>query len=261
MSYPGYGRERAHTEPRGIRLIEFDAAASGDHAAAARQMTSWPQPALRQPVCRGLRHFCAPESNGCWQMIRLRRSTGFRRAMADGGPVFVDPRVPLARALFQLGAWRKRRRSSAGSRQRVRRTRGPATWSPNCWWSAAILQLRWTGRRPGSSCAWARPAGRPVAAARSDLRAAAAAEPPVPDPQRSRAWARTNTTAARRGLTRFGRRRRADGRSRIRRPRHADRQRVGRLVQVHLDCVAVGDLAGEQRAGELVADRGLDEPA
>ncbi len=28
---------------------------------------------------------------------------GFRRAMADGGPVFVDPRVPLARALFQLG--------------------------------------------------------------------------------------------------------------------------------------------------------------
>ncbi len=29
--------------------------------------------------------------------------TGFRRAMADGGPVFVDPRVPLARALFQLG--------------------------------------------------------------------------------------------------------------------------------------------------------------
>ena len=29
--------------------------------------------------------------------------TGFQRAMADGGPVFVDPRVPLARALFQLG--------------------------------------------------------------------------------------------------------------------------------------------------------------
>ncbi|HEU5417917.1 MAG TPA: tetratricopeptide repeat protein [Streptosporangiaceae bacterium] len=28
---------------------------------------------------------------------------GFRRAMVAGGPVFVDPRVPLARALFQLG--------------------------------------------------------------------------------------------------------------------------------------------------------------
>ena len=28
---------------------------------------------------------------------------GFRRALADGGPVFIDPRVPLARALFQLG--------------------------------------------------------------------------------------------------------------------------------------------------------------
>ncbi len=30
-------------------------------------------------------------------------ATGFRLAMADGGPVFADPRVPLARALFLLG--------------------------------------------------------------------------------------------------------------------------------------------------------------
>jgi len=29
-------------------------------------------------------------------------ATGFRLALADGGPVFVDPRVPLARALFML---------------------------------------------------------------------------------------------------------------------------------------------------------------
>lgn len=29
--------------------------------------------------------------------------TGFRRAMSEGGPVFVEPRVSLARALFQLG--------------------------------------------------------------------------------------------------------------------------------------------------------------
>ena len=28
---------------------------------------------------------------------------GFRQAVADGGPAFVDPRVPLARALYQLG--------------------------------------------------------------------------------------------------------------------------------------------------------------
>ena len=28
---------------------------------------------------------------------------GFRKAMTNAGPVFVDPRVPLARALFQLG--------------------------------------------------------------------------------------------------------------------------------------------------------------
>lgn len=30
-------------------------------------------------------------------------ASGFRLAIADGGPVFVDPRVPLARALVQLG--------------------------------------------------------------------------------------------------------------------------------------------------------------
>jgi len=30
-------------------------------------------------------------------------ASGFRLAIADGGPVFVDPRVPLARALFLLG--------------------------------------------------------------------------------------------------------------------------------------------------------------
>lgn len=30
-------------------------------------------------------------------------ASGFRLAMADGGPVFVDPRVPLARALFLMG--------------------------------------------------------------------------------------------------------------------------------------------------------------
>ena len=30
-------------------------------------------------------------------------AAGFRRAMADGGPVFADPRISLARALFQLG--------------------------------------------------------------------------------------------------------------------------------------------------------------
>jgi hypothetical protein len=31
-------------------------------------------------------------------------AAGFRRAMADGGPVFADPRIALARALFQLGS-------------------------------------------------------------------------------------------------------------------------------------------------------------
>jgi hypothetical protein len=32
---------------------------------------------------------------------------GFRKALADGGPVVVDPRVPLCRALFALGRGRE----------------------------------------------------------------------------------------------------------------------------------------------------------
>lgn len=46
---------------------------------------------------------------------------GFRRAMVDGGPVFVDPRVPLARALFQLG-----RQAEAQAIISALKTEGPA---------------------------------------------------------------------------------------------------------------------------------------
>ena len=58
---------------------------------------------------------------------------GFRRAMMDGGPVFVDPRVPLARALFQLG--RHAEAQALISRLKTEGaegSRGCATWSPSC---------------------------------------------------------------------------------------------------------------------------------
>lgn len=83
--------------------IEFDAAASGDHAAAARQM-SW-------LAATGLETAGMPRAEAFlrageqWMLADdpAEAVDGFRRAMADGGPVFADPRVPLARALFQLG--------------------------------------------------------------------------------------------------------------------------------------------------------------
>ncbi|MGO8957656.1 MAG: tetratricopeptide repeat protein [Streptosporangiaceae bacterium] len=83
--------------------LEFDAAASGDHAAAARQMSylaatgteTAGMPRAEAYVRAGEQWLLADDPGEAVE--------GFQRAMADGGPVFVDPRVPMARALFQLG--------------------------------------------------------------------------------------------------------------------------------------------------------------
>jgi predicted Zn-dependent protease len=83
--------------------LEYDAACTGDHQAAARRMS--------QLADTGTETVTMPRSEAYlrageqWLLADdpAKAATGFRRAMADGGPVFADPRVPLARALFQLG--------------------------------------------------------------------------------------------------------------------------------------------------------------
>ena len=83
--------------------IEFDAAASGDHVAAAREMTML---ALTGTETAGMpRAEAFLRAGEQWLLADepAEAVAGFRRAMADGGPVFADPRIPLARALFQLG--------------------------------------------------------------------------------------------------------------------------------------------------------------
>jgi thioredoxin-like negative regulator of GroEL len=83
--------------------LEFDAAASGDHAAAARQMS--------QLAATGTETMAMPRAEAFlraaeqWMMADdpAEAVTGFERAIAEGGPVFTEPRVALARALFQLG--------------------------------------------------------------------------------------------------------------------------------------------------------------
>jgi predicted Zn-dependent protease len=83
--------------------IEFDAAASGDHAAAARQMTLL---AITGTETSGMpRAEAFLRAGEQWLLADdpAEAAAGFRRAMADGGPVFADPRISLARALFQLG--------------------------------------------------------------------------------------------------------------------------------------------------------------
>jgi hypothetical protein len=83
--------------------IEFDAACSGDHQAAARRMSRLAVTGVQtDSMPRSEAYLRAGEQ---WLLADdpAAAASGFRLAMADGGPVFVDPRVPLARALFQLG--------------------------------------------------------------------------------------------------------------------------------------------------------------
>jgi Tetratricopeptide repeat len=83
--------------------IEFDAACSGDHRAAAEEMTrladsgtqTTKMPRSEAYVRAGEQWLLADEPAAA---VR-----GFLRAIEDGGPSSVDPRVPLARALFMLG--------------------------------------------------------------------------------------------------------------------------------------------------------------
>lgn len=83
-------------------MIEFDAAATGDHRAAAEQMIDLAQAGTQTAEFpRSEAYLRAGEQ---WLLADepAEAAQGFRLALDDGGPAFVDPRVPLARALFLL---------------------------------------------------------------------------------------------------------------------------------------------------------------
>ena len=83
--------------------IEFDAACSGEHRAAAQEMTRLADTGTQTPsMPRSEAYVRAGEQ---WLLADDPAAAvhGFHRALADGGPSSVDPRIPLARALFQLG--------------------------------------------------------------------------------------------------------------------------------------------------------------
>jgi hypothetical protein len=83
--------------------IEFDAACSGDHQAAAQEMTrlantgtqSASMPRSEAYVRAGEQWLLADDPEAAVD--------GFLRALEDGGPSSVDPRAPLVRALFMVG--------------------------------------------------------------------------------------------------------------------------------------------------------------
>lgn len=83
--------------------IEFDAAASGDHQSAARRMSRLAVIGTQTDSMPRSEAFLRAGEQWLLADDPAAAASGFRLAMADGGPVFVDPRVPLARALFLLG--------------------------------------------------------------------------------------------------------------------------------------------------------------
>jgi hypothetical protein len=83
--------------------IEFDAAANGDHEAAARRMNKLAWAGTETDSMPRAEAFLRAGEQWLMADDPAAAATGFRLALADGGPVFVDPRVPLARALFLLG--------------------------------------------------------------------------------------------------------------------------------------------------------------
>ncbi|HEY7014556.1 MAG TPA: tetratricopeptide repeat protein [Streptosporangiaceae bacterium] len=83
--------------------IEFDAACSGDHQAAARRMSKLAVTGTQTDSMPRSEAFLRAGEQWMLADDPAAAASGFRLAMADGGPVFVDPRVPLARALFLLG--------------------------------------------------------------------------------------------------------------------------------------------------------------
>ena len=89
--------------PETFDAIEFDAASSGEHRAAAQEMTRLADTGTQTAaMARSEAYIRAGEQ---WLLADdpAAAVNGFMRAMADGSPASVDPRIPLARALFQLG--------------------------------------------------------------------------------------------------------------------------------------------------------------
>jgi hypothetical protein len=86
--------------------LEFDAAASGDHAAAAREMMRLATTASETAAMPRAEAYMRVGDEWLLADEPAEAADWFRRALADGGPVSVDPRVGLARALFQLGRQR-----------------------------------------------------------------------------------------------------------------------------------------------------------
>jgi tetratricopeptide (TPR) repeat protein len=82
--------------------IEVNAARTGNHKRAAVRMSRLAVQATPSGMSRAEAHMRAGEQ---WLLADdpAEAVEEFRQAIADAGPTFDDPRVPLARAMFALG--------------------------------------------------------------------------------------------------------------------------------------------------------------
>lgn len=83
--------------------IEFEATLTGDHEAAAERMSELAVTGTQSASMPRAEAFVRAGEQWLLADNPAAAANGFRMAIADGGPVDVDPRVSLSRAQFLLG--------------------------------------------------------------------------------------------------------------------------------------------------------------
>jgi hypothetical protein len=83
--------------------IEFEATLTGDHVAAAERMSELAATGTQTESMPRAEAFVRAGEQWLLADNPAAAANGFRMAIADGGPVDVDPRVSLCRPLFLLG--------------------------------------------------------------------------------------------------------------------------------------------------------------
>jgi hypothetical protein len=83
--------------------IEFDAACTGDYKSAAERMSILAETGIQTESMPRAEAFVRAGEQWLLADNPAAAVSGFRQAMEDGGRACIDPRVPLCRALFQLG--------------------------------------------------------------------------------------------------------------------------------------------------------------
>jgi hypothetical protein len=82
--------------------IEFDAALTGDHRAAAQQMTLLADTGTQTSSMPRAEAYTRAGEQWLLADDPVAAANSFMRALQDGGPSDIDPRAPLARALFMM---------------------------------------------------------------------------------------------------------------------------------------------------------------